>query len=134
MPKLTFLIVNSFNLIAKKINLLFSTDAAEFSLRILELFNSGYLRDCAKYANLSHLCVRNHQLTSSAMKTTTKISRTQAPIIAILLVQIIINRFWLDASLYTSQAITTTTRNKIKPFWLNTNNLYITFIILLFVL
>nr|XP_046914088.1 uncharacterized protein LOC124494862 [Dermatophagoides farinae] len=34
-------------------------DAAEFSLKILELFNRGYLRECAKYANLSHLCVRN---------------------------------------------------------------------------
>ncbi|XP_075680862.1 uncharacterized protein LOC113798443 isoform X2 [Dermatophagoides pteronyssinus] len=31
-------------------------DAAEFSLKILELFNRNYLRECAKYANLSHLC------------------------------------------------------------------------------
>lgn len=35
-------------------------DAAAFSLKILELFNRGYLRDCSKYANLSQLCVRQY--------------------------------------------------------------------------
>ncbi len=49
-----------------KLTFLFFTDAAEFSLKILELFNRAYLRDCVKHANLSHLCIRNHYLASSA--------------------------------------------------------------------
>ncbi|KAF7490579.1 hypothetical protein SSS_04130 [Sarcoptes scabiei] len=50
-------------------------DAAEFSLKILELFNRGYLRECAKYANLSYLCVReNHHSQRSSASSSWSIS------------------------------------------------------------
>lgn len=50
------------------------SDAAEFALKILELFNRGYLRECAKYANLSHLCSRNRYTNANHSRPSTQIN------------------------------------------------------------